>query len=133
MPISSPTPSDQEDVFLTVTAYGLKKKSTVRRLVKALASIPCHPLVIFRIDKAGRILGVIDQRERHPGYYVRVRHWGRDPDLLPQIGWSSDPRKMGRGFKNTAERKLLNYVSGVRQEDLTVKYRAKEQDELTQE
>lgn len=129
MRTSSPSLEDVEDHALKVTVHGLARRETVRRLIRALAAIPCYPLVIFKIDRSGRLLGVIDARmnadETHDIYYVQVRHWGREPDQVPDIGWVFDPRKISRGLRRQAERKLLDYETGVRRKPMVVSYSSK--------
>jgi hypothetical protein len=135
MPTCSPTPEKAEGCVFETAVFGLSRRESVRRLVRALAGIPCYPLVIFKIDRCGKLLGVVDQRPgRKKGaaliYYVTVRHWGREPDRLPDIGWTSDPAKLGRGFEARASRRLLDYTSGVRGRPMTLRYSSKAHMEL---
>jgi hypothetical protein len=117
-----------EDYTFTVTVHGLKRRASLARLVMALASIPCFPSVIFKIDRSGKLLGVMD----HKGftYYVQVRHWGKDPDRLPDIGWTTDPGKLSRGLSRRASKQYLDYTSAVRSPPLILTYSSKAHFEL---
>ena len=112
-----------EDKALAVTVYGLTRRASVSRLVEALAGVPCYPAVIFKIDRYGRLLGVIDYfTDGRQIYYVQVRHWGKDSGQLPLIGWTRDAGKISRGLAGRARKLLMNYSSGVRKRPMKVYY-----------
>lgn len=108
-----------------MTIFGLEQRDKAKRLITALAAIPCFPLLIFKVDRLGRWFGVVGQQNDDPVFYVRVRHWGRSPDILPDISWTSDPRKVSRGFRQRAEARVFDCSSGVRQPGLTLTYSSK--------
>lgn len=124
MPTNSP--ADPADRRLEVTVYGLKNRDHVRRLIRALAAVPCFPLLIFSLDRLGRLLCVVEQQERGAVFYVRIRNWGRRIDRLPDIGWTSDPKKMGRGLEKRAAERLADYRSAVRSPGMVVTYSARD-------
>lgn len=107
---------EQDKVTVSVAVFGLTRERTARRLALACASIPCLPLIIFKIDRLGRLLGVVDAMNKGRIYYVSVHHWGRDgkPDMLPTIGWTRDPGDLHPRMRKKAERLLIDCVSGVR-------------------
>lgn len=126
MPTNTPAPVDPGDRRLEVAVYGLNNRDHVRRLIRALAAVPCFPLLIFSLDRLGRLLCVTEQQERGAVFYVRVRDWGNRTGRLPDIGWTSDPRKMGRGLERRAADRLADYRSAVRNPSMVVTYSAKD-------
>lgn len=119
-----------EDCTFAVTVHGLTRRASLARLVMALARVPCFPSMIFKIDRSGKLLGVMDHKGEGRTYYVQVRHWGKDPDRLPDIGWTTDPGKISRGLRRRANKQLLDYLSGVRSPPMVLTYSSKSHLEL---
>ncbi len=119
MKTSSPSATETDHAIL-VTVYGLKCRKSAKRLIDALAGIPCFPVVIFRIDQFGRLLGVVEQvGDATRLYYVQVRRWGRG---LPEIGWTTEPDKISRGLRRKSINLLLEYTTAVRKQPMSLRY-----------
>jgi hypothetical protein len=129
MPTCSPI-EELADYPLEVTVYGLTRRESAGRLVRALAAIPYFPKTIFKIDRLGRLFGVVDHLDTSPILYVQVRHWGREPDRLPDIGWTTYPTKLSKGMAPRASRKLMDYKSAVRSRPMILRYSGKSHCEL---
>lgn len=131
MPTSIPGP--KEDVKFRVKIIGYKKAETMRRLVKACASIPCLPSIIFRLDKPGRLLGAVDQIHEGRIFYIQVEHWGRAGGALPQLSWALDPNLLGSRLERKAQAILLEDCTSIRSKTLTVLGSTKELGEISAE
>lgn len=99
-----------------VAVYGLRDAKRVRRLIDALSAIPCVPTHIFRIDRFGDLLGVVN----HEGaggaltFFVKVERWC-DKYPIPLISWTLRPEEFQRNLRAKANKALVNYTCGVGQ------------------
>ena len=126
MPTSTPVSEEVEDRPLETLVYGLNRKESVRRLISALAAVPCIPKVIFRIDRLGRLLGVVDHRPKRGTYYIQVSSWGSPQGDLPLICWTRDPVKIRRNLRWQADQRLNAYMSAVRKPPMKVEFTLRE-------
>lgn len=112
-------PENRSDTIVRVLVYGLHRKERIVRLLDSLAEIPCCPSTIFRIDRFGRMLGVVDQLHKTRGgapviYYVRVDRWRDNEKGLPVIAWATSPRKISSRLQGKAREALVKFTSGIR-------------------
>tara|TARA_R110002110_G_scaffold8326_8_gene41883 strand:- start:885 stop:1274 length:390 start_codon:yes stop_codon:yes gene_type:complete len=101
----------REDQIVEVTVYGLNRKERVVRLIDRLARIPCVPMTIHRIDKFGRVLGVVDAIREDLNIFVRVLRW--DPEV--DIEWTLVPGVFHPQLRSRSTRALKAFTSTLRQ------------------
>ena len=115
MPDSTPAAGNegwdptQEEHDVDALVYGLRErnKAQVRLLVEHLLALRCAPLSIFRIDKMGRLLGVVDGFTKRT-FYVTVIKWGPG---RPVIEWTAESRLQSFKAKARADRALRNFTT----------------------
>jgi hypothetical protein len=100
--------ADNVDIPEKVEAwvYGLRKHAYVRAIVNRMLDVPCLPWMIFRIDKMGKKVGVVDRLTRQT-YYVNVLSWGKGKVV---VSWTTNPRLDGKYTKSRADKALTNLM-----------------------